>query len=76
MINEQVLLRKINEQLRDMPEARNKVKRLIYSMDWVDSIKLPEEGCNHDESKDDFSHGYVAGYYDCINKIKKLNGLG
>ena len=40
MINEQVLLRKINE------------------------------------SKDDFSHGYVAGYYDCINKIKKLNGLG
>lgn len=42
MINEQVLLRKINEQLRDMPEARNKVKRLIYSMDWVDSIKLPE----------------------------------
>lgn len=44
MINEQVLLRKINEQLRDMPEARNKVKRLIYSMDWVDSIKLSEGG--------------------------------
>lgn len=44
MINEQFLLRKINEQLRDMPEARNKVKRLIYSMDWVDSIKLPEGG--------------------------------
>lgn len=76
MINEQFLLRKINEQLRDMPEARNKVKRLIYSMDWVDSIKLPEGGCNHDESKDDFSYGYVAGYYDCISKIKKLNGLG
>lgn len=31
MINEQFLLRKINEQLRDMPEARNRVKRLIYS---------------------------------------------
>ena len=42
MINEQVLLRKINEQLRDMPEARNRVKRLIYSMDWVDSIKPPD----------------------------------
>ena len=36
MINEQVLLSKINEQLKDMPEARNRVKRLIYSMDWVD----------------------------------------
>lgn len=46
-----------------MLEARNKVKRLIYSMNWVDSIKLPEGGCNHDESKDDFSRGYVAGYY-------------
>lgn len=44
MINEQVLLKKINEQLKGMPEARNKVKRLIYSMDWIDSIKLPEEG--------------------------------
>lgn len=76
MINEQFLMRKINEQLRDMPEARNKVKRLIYSMNWVDSIKLPEGGCNHDESKDDFSRGYVAGYYYCIDKIKKLNGLG
>ena len=75
MINEQVLLREINEQLKDMPEARNRIKRLIYSMDWVDSIKLPEEGCNRDESEDDFSHGYVAGYYDCIDKIKKLNGL-
>jgi hypothetical protein len=31
MINEQVLLRKINEQLKGMPEARNRVKRLIYS---------------------------------------------
>lgn len=76
MINEQFLLRKINEQLKGMPEARNRVKRLIYSMDWIDSIKLLEEGCNRDESEDDFSHGYVAGYYDCIDKIKKLNGLG
>lgn len=59
-----------------MLEARNKVIRLIYSMNWVDSIKLPEGGCNHDESKDDFSRGYVAGYYYCIDKIKKLNGLG
>lgn len=31
MINEQALLRKINEQLKGMPEARNRVKRLIYS---------------------------------------------
>lgn len=31
MINEQFLLRKINEQLKGMPEARNRVKRLIYS---------------------------------------------
>ena len=42
MINEQLLLRKINGQLRDMPEARNRIKRLIYSMDWVDSIKPPD----------------------------------
>ena len=76
MINEQVLLRKINEQLKGMPEARNRVKRLIYSMNWVDSIKLPEEGCNYEEDDDDFSQGYVAGYYDCLEKVKKLNGLG
>lgn len=76
MINEQVLLRKINEQLREMPEARNRVKRLIYSMEWMNSIKVPEEGCNHEEGNDDFSQGYVAGYYDCLQKVKKLNGLG
>ncbi len=76
MINEQVLLRKINEQLREMPEARNRVKRLIYSMEWMNSIKVPEEGCNHEEDEDDFSQGYVAGYYDCLQKVKKLNGLG
>lgn len=28
MINEQFLLRKINEQLRDMPEARNRIKNV------------------------------------------------
>jgi hypothetical protein len=45
-------------------------------VDTDEGTRLVTANVSLNESKDDFSHGYVAGYYDCINKIKKLNGLG